>query len=98
MSSRPQSSRSLCGGGPLSACFADDFLCWAIRTPGWKWMIAAVLVSAFIAAPVGGLTTLQIQKFVILALVWFIGRRPLSHDPGNSCVGEVIAGKMPALQ
>ena len=53
------------------------------RAPGWKWLIAAVLISAFIAAPVGRATTLQIQKFVILVLVWFISRPTLSRGVGG---------------
>lgn len=45
------------------------------RAPGWKWLIAAVILASLIAAPLARLTTLQIQTFVILTLVWFISRR-----------------------
>jgi hypothetical protein len=37
-----------------------------------------------IAAPVAYFTTLQIQNFVILALVWFISRRPRARPPVGS--------------
>lgn len=40
---------------------------------------AAQVGDTFIAAPEGKVTTLQIQEFVILALVWFITRRPSRH-------------------
>src|SRR5205807_3905247 len=53
------------------------------RAPGWKWLIAALLITGFIAAPVGKITTVQIQKFVILTLVWFISRRPLNRGVGG---------------
>jgi hypothetical protein len=46
------------------------------RVPGWKWLIAALILTPLVAAPLAKLTTLQVQKFVILALVWFISRRP----------------------
>ncbi len=45
------------------------------RAPGWKWFITALILTPLIAAPLAKPTTLQIQKFVILALVWFISRR-----------------------
>ena len=37
----------------------------------------------FHRCPGRGLTTLQIQKVVILALVWFISRRPLNRGVGG---------------
>jgi hypothetical protein len=49
------------------------------RAPGWKWLAAALLLTPLIAAPLAQLTTLQIQKLVILALVWFISRPRLSR-------------------
>ncbi|HVG32557.1 MAG TPA: glycosyltransferase family 87 protein [Pyrinomonadaceae bacterium] len=46
------------------------------RAPGWKWLAATLVLTPLIAAPLAKLTTLQIQKFVILTLCWFISRRP----------------------
>ena len=45
------------------------------RAPGWKWIAATLLLTPLVAAPLAKLTTLQIQKFVILTLCWFISRR-----------------------
>ena len=46
------------------------------RAPGWKWLAATLVLTPLIAAPLAKLTTIQIQKFVILTLCWFISRRP----------------------
>jgi hypothetical protein len=52
------------------------------RAPGWKWLAALLLLTPLVAAPLAKLTTLQIQKLVVLSLVWFISRRPhySKHD------------------
>lgn len=46
------------------------------RARGWKWLAVILLLSPLVAAPLAKLTTLQIQKLFILALVWFISRPP----------------------
>lgn len=56
------------------------------RAPGWKWLTVALLLTPFVAAPLANVTTLQIQKFVILILCWFISR------PRNFERDERVAG------
>jgi hypothetical protein len=71
------------------------------RAPGWKWLIAALIFTPLIATRLAYLTTLQVQKFVILALVWFISRHPVNDLDVSGftvCAGDADSPGRPGAE
>jgi glycosyl transferase family 87 len=82
---RPNYLAAVIGLVPIFSIYTASYDCIILIIPmtvllrdrvrGWKWLIAALIFTPLIAAPLAKPTTLQVHNFVILALVWFISRR-----------------------